>query len=91
MTIIYEPSGRAKEYCTLAANLYRGCGLSKSAVAYSPHHIIKRSQGGDDTPENLISLCYGPGSNTCHEKADAKRIAADVLRDLKAMCIKQGL
>lgn len=26
MTIIYEPAGRAKEYCKLAANLYRGCG-----------------------------------------------------------------
>ena len=26
MTIIYGPSGRAKEYCELAANLYRGCG-----------------------------------------------------------------
>jgi len=26
MTIIYEPKGRAGEYCKLAANLYRGCG-----------------------------------------------------------------
>lgn len=26
MSIIYEPKGRAKEYCKLAANLYRGCG-----------------------------------------------------------------
>ena len=26
MTIIYEPKGKAKEYCSLAANLYRGCG-----------------------------------------------------------------
>ncbi len=26
MTIIYEPKGRAREYCKLAANLYRGCG-----------------------------------------------------------------
>lgn len=26
MSIIYEPKGRAKEYCELAANLYRGCG-----------------------------------------------------------------
>jgi DNA repair photolyase len=24
--IIYEPQGKAGEYCTLAANLYRGCG-----------------------------------------------------------------
>src|SRR5690554_3614468 len=26
VSIIYEPKGRAKEYCKLAANLYRGCG-----------------------------------------------------------------
>ncbi len=26
MTIIYEPRGRAREYCEWAANLYRGCG-----------------------------------------------------------------
>lgn len=26
MAIIYEPSGKAREYCQLAANLYRGCG-----------------------------------------------------------------
>ena len=25
MSIIYQPSGRAKEYCEQAANLYRGC------------------------------------------------------------------
>jgi len=26
MSIIYQPSGRAREYCQLAANLYKGCG-----------------------------------------------------------------
>ena len=26
MNIIYEPRGKAQEYCKLAANLYRGCG-----------------------------------------------------------------
>ena len=26
MSIIYEPKGRAREYCQLAANLYKGCG-----------------------------------------------------------------
>lgn len=26
MSIIYPPAGRAKEYCELAVNLYRGCG-----------------------------------------------------------------
>jgi len=26
MSVIYEPKGKAKEYCELACNLYRGCG-----------------------------------------------------------------
>ena len=32
------------------------------------HHIIKRSQGGDDSPENRIDLCI-----LCHPKADQKQ------------------
>ena len=30
----------------------------------NPHHIIFKSQGGDDTAENLITLCLG-----CHSAA----------------------
>lgn len=26
MGVIYEPKGKAREYCELAVNLYRGCG-----------------------------------------------------------------
>ena len=55
------------------------CGISSKRVTMSPHHIIKRSQGGDDVPENLINLCYGPGSNECHEKADQGIITKDEL------------
>jgi len=25
MSVIYEPSGKAREYCELAVNLYHGC------------------------------------------------------------------
>ena len=35
MAIIYEPSGKAKEYCDLAANLYRGC-VHGCTYCYSP-------------------------------------------------------
>ena len=28
-----------------------------------PHHIIKRSQGGSDTMDNLVTLCMD-----CHER-----------------------
>lgn len=42
MSIIYQPAGRAKEYCELAANLYLGVDtpLFRFKVNYGP-------QGGD--------------------------------------------
>jgi len=50
------------------------CGLAKSDIKYEVHHINKRSQGGDDVPENLISLCTGPGSKCCHERAEGQTV-----------------
>jgi len=38
MSIIYEPSGRAKEYSQLAANLYKGCGHG-CVYCYAPDAI----------------------------------------------------
>jgi hypothetical protein len=37
------------------------CGLA----AQSLHHIVPKSQGGDDVPENLAPLC-GDGTRGCH-------------------------
>jgi len=42
---------------------YPGC----HKIRQDPHHIIFKSQGGDDTPENLINLC-----RNCHDKAHGK-------------------
>jgi DNA repair photolyase len=41
-SIIYESSGKAKEYCELAANLYRGCGHC-CTYCYAPTtiHVTK--------------------------------------------------
>jgi len=62
----------------------QNCGLSNPNVRYNPpHHIIKRSQGGHDTPENLIALCYGPGSNNCHDKADKGKLSKEHLRKMR--------
>ncbi len=42
----------------------QGCGLR---TTNQPHHIIYRSHGGDDTMENMVTLC-GPLENDCHGK-----------------------
>ncbi len=47
----------AKPYCEL-------CYLSGQTQI---HHIIYKSQGGHDTPDNLISLCLD-----CHEDAHGR-------------------
>jgi DNA repair photolyase len=49
MSIIYEPSGRAKEYSQLAANLYRGCGHA-CTYCYAPDAIRERRETFYDRP-----------------------------------------
>jgi hypothetical protein len=34
-------------------------------VLFSVHHVLKRSQGGDDVRANLVALC-GSGTTGCH-------------------------
>lgn len=41
MGAIYEPAGRAREYCELAVNLYRGCGHGCS-YCYAPAALRMR-------------------------------------------------
>jgi hypothetical protein len=54
------------------------CGLE----AQSLHHIVPKSQGGDDVPENLAPLC-GDGTRGCHGKLEShgpgwERVAAAI-------------
>lgn len=41
------------------------CGQPTAGRPYSLHHRKRRSQGGRNTPENLITLC-GSGTTECH-------------------------
>lgn len=41
-----------------------------------PHHLIPRSQGGDDVPENIITLCRHH-----HDMAEQNTITLEELRD----------
>ena len=39
--------------------------------AESKHHIVRKSQGGDDVPENLADVC-GHGTRGCHGLIEAR-------------------
>ena len=45
--VIYEPSGRAKEYCDFACNLYRGCSHG-CTYCYAPAILRKTGLTRDD-------------------------------------------
>ena len=46
-----------------AGNRCEMCGRGCMGEALSPHHKKHRSQGGKDTDDNLIMICY-----PCHLK-----------------------
>lgn len=48
--VIYEPSGRAKEYAPLAVNLYRGCG-HRCRYCYAPAALRMKSDEFHDNPQ----------------------------------------
>lgn len=61
--------------------LYGFMRSSRCSGGLSAHHITKRSQLGDDVPENLITLC-----NWHHDMAEKRQIDPDdfraILREL---------
>jgi len=52
------------------------CGTSVIGEPYSLQHRKRRSQGGDNSPSNLITV-LGTGSTGCHERIDSRRDPAD--------------
>jgi len=57
---VKEPLNRKK--CVEAANgKCRDCGSQENVSA---HHIIFKGEQGDDSPDNLVALCF-----SCHRKA----------------------
>lgn len=63
-----EPRVKSPEALREAREAFRGhpcvaCGDGR--VGVSLHHVVPRSQGGDDVVENLVPLC-GDGTRGCH-------------------------
>ena len=44
------------------------CALCSAVEGLQIHHVVKRSQGGSDFPDNLITLCW-----RCHAAAHGSR------------------
>lgn len=53
----------------------RVCGASAYLGYTGLHHLVPRSQGGDDVPDNLVPLC-GSGTMGCHGKVEARDLYA---------------
>ena len=65
-----KPEVRIRDGAVLAlAKLtYRECALCGATSNLHIHHVLFRSQGGDDVPENLCCLCL-----SCHEAIHARK------------------
>lgn len=57
----YKWKKRVAEVMERDGHKCRMCGRSEGLA--DVHHIIKRSQGGDDSADNLMTLC-----RSCHNK-----------------------
>lgn len=51
--------------------LGRSCRVCVGLLADSLHHLVPRSLGGSDVPENLCGLC-GSGTTGCHGRVEAR-------------------
>jgi hypothetical protein len=75
--------GRQKDFYNLKAYVLcrdeHTCQqCKKKNLPLQVHHIVFRSEGGTDAPENLITLCH-----TCHEKLHAGHLGTQITDKLK--------
>lgn len=68
-------------------HLARGeCALCQTGFQLQLHHKRRRSQGGDDTPENLVWLCLA-----CHARLHAGNLTAREIALLEAASVVDHL
>lgn len=50
------------------------CRKCSSRQSLTPHHLVKRSQLGSDTPANVLTLCL-----PCHEEVERNELRIEVV------------
>lgn len=56
------------------------CRICRDAFGLTLHHLVPRSLGGDDVPNNLVPLC-GSGTTGCHGDVEHRDpVALSLLR-----------
>jgi 5-methylcytosine-specific restriction endonuclease McrA len=58
------------------------CKTNKSGQSFHVHHIVFKSNGGTDSPDNLVTLC-GPCHNKIHSLSNEKAIKESKLLQIK--------
>jgi len=61
------------------------CRKCSSRQALTPHHLVKRSQLGGDTPGNVLTLCL-----TCHELVETNQLKIEII-DVVIKFDKKGI
>lgn len=80
MNIIYEPAGRAKEYCELAVNLYRGCGHG-CVYCYSPSTTRTERSEFYGNPEPRKDIIAQLEKDCGRESGDGRKVLLSFTSD----------
>lgn len=80
MSIIYEPTGKAREYSPLAANLYSGCG-HKCKYCYVPNVLKVNRKDFDETTTERNSVIRQLRSDAKKYKNSHKQILMSFTTD----------
>lgn len=80
--IIYEPTGKAKEYCELAANLYSGCGHG-CTYCYAPSATFKQRDifYGNPKPRVNVLKQFEKDAIELRRKGDSRTVLLSFTTD----------
>jgi 5-methylcytosine-specific restriction endonuclease McrA len=94
-TVSGRPNLGRTQYKDMVLDLTRRCGgrcedpWCRIATFLDPHHVVKRSQGGPDTQDNLVMLCRSSHQDTDLPKSDDKYLHVIALHEEVFLFIRE--